>query len=216
MTFRAPLALTLCAAALSVHAGCDDAPKAPTTPDPSAVVRSQPASDALQKALVSTWVLDLEALAKDPSIVKLPPDAQAQALRIAGQLMAGTQVTFGDAGALTMVFGKRSQSGRYTVTSAAGDTLTLKAETEGVQGKKTETIKVTLTGDRLRLTGEDGKSLDLVRQGSTAETSRPAPAPADTAPTGAAPASAVTSTAPANTAPTSQAPASAAPAPATP
>ena len=141
--------------------------KAPETSEPikptSTQVKSAPANPALQRALVGVWVLDLDALSKDPELAKLPPKAHQRALAVATDLMKGTRIRFDQDGKLSMIFGKSQQSGTWRVTAAAGETLTIEANTTSKQGLKTELIKALIRGDHLRITGTDGQSLDLVR-----------------------------------------------------
>jgi PBP1b-binding outer membrane lipoprotein LpoB len=143
---------------------------AKSAPKSADVVKSAPADSALQKALVGVWVLDLEALQQDPELAKLEPKARDQAFRVAAELMKGTTIRFDGDAKLSMTFGNNSQSGTWRITGATGETLTIEAKTSGQQGPKTELIKARVQGDRLRVTGTDGRSLDLVRDLGNAET----------------------------------------------
>lgn len=182
-----PVALPFLAAALCLAAAACSKPSEPAAPAAPAEVRSQPASDALQKALVGGWRLDQQALEKDPEIAKLPPEAKAQAMTVLRGLMEGTRMQFGADGALQMTFGKRTQTGRYKIVGAQGKAMTVEATTGQGDKAKTEKITVKVDGDRLTVIGPDGKSLDLVREGSALDTKAAPAAPASAAPSAAAP-----------------------------
>ncbi|MCB9525514.1 MAG: hypothetical protein H6702_19355 [Myxococcales bacterium] len=180
---RSSLLRSVSAAALCVAALACSKPADPPAAAPGGEVRSAPASDALQKALLGAWRLDQQALARDPEIAKLPPDAKAQAMVVLRGLMEGTRMQFGADGALQMTFGKRTQTGRYTIVGAQGAALTLETTTGEGERAKTERITARVEGDRLTVTGPDGKALDLIREGSALETQAPAAPASQAAPT---------------------------------
>ncbi len=151
-------ALVIPLAACSKKAG--DAKK----PKPAATeAKKQPVEPSPAARLVGAWKVDLAAIEQTPDVAALDEATRARTLEIARKHLADLRFEFGAKGDFTVTFAKTKQSGRFEVAKAAGDTLTLKTIQQKGAEVKTDQVQARFVGDRVVLTGPDGKPVTFER-----------------------------------------------------
>ncbi len=121
-------------------------------------------ADDPAKKLVGAWRVDIDQMLKDPEIQKIP-EAQRQAAVAMMKAMLGTATfEFTADGKMNMKMGPKTESGSYKITKNEGGMLEVQA-TNNENGKdKTETLKVKFEGgEKMAVTGPDGKTIHFLK-----------------------------------------------------
>lgn len=151
--------ILLCALAIPLAACSKKAGDATKPATGATAATKQPARAAPAARLVGAWKVDLAALAQTPDVAALDEATRARTLQIATKHLADLRFEFGADGAFSVTFANAKQTGRYEVAKAAGDTLTLKTTQQKGAELKTDEVQARFVGDRIVLTGPDGKPI---------------------------------------------------------
>lgn len=118
-----------------------------------------------EEKLVGTWQVDVDSMInEDENIKKLEGEAKTQAIEMAKKMAGSMTFEFTKDGKINMAFGEMKQEGTYTVKGTDGNTVTLSTKTKRGDKEKEEEIKVIVDGDKIKMTGPDGKTMALVRK----------------------------------------------------
>lgn len=103
--------------------------------------------------LVGVWTIDVEATMKeDPKTKDLKEEDLKKQVEMAKKFMGEMSFEFTKDGKMIASFGKEKKEGSYTVKGTEGNTVTLETKTMKGDKEKVEELKVTIDGDKLKIT----------------------------------------------------------------
>ena len=114
-----------------------------------------------EEQIVGKWKVDLSALANDPKLAEIKDEAKKkEMLDQVTKMMGSMTAEFTKDGKMSMVMGKDMKTeGTYTVKSSEGNVLTLETKMKRGDKEKTETVKVTMDGGKMKLAGPGGQEI---------------------------------------------------------
>lgn len=114
--------------------------------------------------LVGKWKVDLAALENDPKLAEIKDEEQKKAaLEAAKKMMESMTTEFTKDGKIIMNFGAMKMEGTYTVKATDGNVVTLETKMKQGENEKTDEVKVTVDGGKIKLKGPDGKEIAFVK-----------------------------------------------------
>ena len=116
--------------------------------------------------LVGAWAVNTEALADDPELKALDEETRRRAVEMAQRAVAGMALEFQPGGEARVDLGATRLAGHYTIQRAEGDALTVETRLRVGDAWHVRTLEVVFQGDRLLVTGPDGRPMAFRRQAS--------------------------------------------------
>ncbi len=140
--------------------GCSSKKSEPTpTAEKAQAATPKPAKERI----VGSWKIDLAALGEAPELKQLDPQARQKRIERVWKSLQHTRFTFEAEGAFKVKVARGEQRGTWSIAKATDAELTLKTTVKEGEAERSDEVRARFDGDRLVLTGPDGKPLTFER-----------------------------------------------------
>lgn len=114
-----------------------------------------------EEQIVGKWKVDLSSIENDPKLKEIKDEEKKKMMLEQAKKMLGSMTAeFTKDGKMVMVMGKDMKTeGTYTVKSTEGNVVTLETKMKRGDKEKTETVKVTMDGGKMKLAGPGGQEI---------------------------------------------------------